>query len=85
MLGGYHPASEVPIRTLLVPNKIPPDPVVELQLDEGWEGPRDASVVRELVAGYPESAITWVIRWTWAEAMEAHSALSVDLLEEAVE
>ena len=26
-----------------------------------------------------------MIRWTWAEAMEAHSALSVDLLEEAIE
>jgi hypothetical protein len=35
--------------------------------------------------GCPTRAITWVIRWTWAEAMEAHSALSVDLLEEAVE
>ena len=35
--------------------------------------------------GYPRGAITWVIRRTWAEAMEPQSAASVDLPEEAVE
>ena len=33
----------------------------------------------------PTRAITWVIRWTRAEAMEAHSAVFVDLLQETLE
>ena len=36
-------------------------------------------------SGLSRSAITWVIHGTWAEDMEPHSALAVDLLDEALE